>query len=152
MFVEATNKCDILLVEDNPGDALLVQMGLQRETEHQVAVANVVDGEEALDFMYRRNKHKDAPRPKVVFLDLNLPKIDGREVLKTLKQDAELSAIPVVILSTSESTVDIDSSYRHGANSYIVKPRDLGQTLNTISLCRTYWLETVRLDVPMALS
>ena len=150
--MERTDVCDILLVEDNPGDALLVRMALQRETKREVTVANVIDGEEALDFLFRRNKHKNAPRPKVIFLDLNLPKIDGREVLKAVKQDAELAAIPIVILSTSESSTDIESSYRHGANSYIVKPRDLGQTLNTISLCRTYWLETVRLQIPVAVA
>jgi CheY-like chemotaxis protein len=120
-------------------------MGLQRETPRQIFVANVADGEEALDYLYRRNKYRDAPRPKVVFLDLNLPKIDGRDVLRTVKEDAELATIPVVVLSTSESKADIDSSYRHGANSYIVKPRELSETLNTISLCRAYWLEAVRL-------
>ncbi len=145
--LESAAICDILLVEDNPGDALLVQLGLQRESTREVFVVNVGDGQEALDFLYRRDKYKDAPRPKVVFLDLNLPKIDGRDVLKTVKQDSQLSTIPVVILSTSESSIDIDCSYRHGANSYIVKPRELAETLNTISRCRTYWLETVRLQV-----
>jgi CheY-like chemotaxis protein len=146
--VDSGTICDILLVEDNPGDALLVRMGLQRETTRQLCVANVGDGEEALDYLYRRNKYKDAPRPKLVFLDLNLPKIDGRDVLKVVKQDADLATIPVVVLSTSESTADIDSSYRYGANSYIVKPRELTETLNTISLCRAYWLGVVRLQIP----
>jgi CheY-like chemotaxis protein len=149
--LETAKICDILLVEDNPGDAYLVRLGLQREAKHEIFVANVADGEEALDFLYRRNKYSDAPRPKVVFLDLNLPKVDGRDVLKTVKQDAELATIPIVILSTSESRMDIDCSYRHGANSYIVKPRELTQTLNTISLCRTYWLDAVRLQVPTAI-
>ena len=145
--LESAAICDILLVEDNPGDALLVRLGLERESSREVFVVNVVDGQEALDYLYRRNKYKNAPRPKVVFLDLNLPKIDGRDVLKTVKQDIELSTIPVVILSTSESSTDIDCSYRHGANSYIVKPRELVETLNTISRCRAYWLDTVRLHV-----
>jgi len=143
---ELTGICDVLLVEDNPGDALLVQLGLQRETTRKILIENVVDGQEALDFLYRRDKYKDAPRPKMVFLDLNLPKVDGRDVLKVVKQDPELAAIPIVVLSTSESTIDIDSSYRYGANSYVVKPRELAETLAAISCCRVYWLETVRLQ------
>ncbi|MBV9266549.1 MAG: response regulator [Acidobacteriaceae bacterium] len=149
-MLESAAICDILLVEDNPGDALLVRLGLQSEASREVSVVNVGDGQEALDYLYRRDKYKEAPRPKVVFLDLNLPKIDGREVLKAVKQDRNLSTIPVVILSTSESSTDIDSSYRHGANSYIVKPRELADTLSTISRCRTYWLDTVRLQVSTA--
>jgi CheY-like chemotaxis protein len=141
-------KADVLVVEDDPGDALLVEMTLTSEPKTGISVAQVGDGQEALDFLYRRNKHAHAPRPDLVFLDLNLPKIDGREVLRTLKADADLSAIPVVVLSTSESPSDVEASYRAGANSYIVKPRDLNDTLEKIALCRSYWLDVVRLEQP----
>lgn len=141
-----SRKCDILIVEDNPSDAFLIELGLGKDRRDSISIRKVADGEEALNFLYNREQHIDAPRPGIVLLDLNLPKIDGREVLRTIKGDPELSRIPVVILSTSESPQDVAASYQDGANSYIVKPKDLDDTLRIISLCRTYWLEVVRLE------
>lgn len=136
----------VLVVEDNPGDALLLKMGLESEGKNDLSVRKVEDGEEALDFLYNRKQHAAAPRPALVFLDLNLPKVDGRDVLRMLKQDTQLSPIPVIVLSTSDSKADIETSYMYGANSYIVKPKNLEETLRTIALCKSYWLELVRLE------
>ncbi|HEX4808808.1 MAG TPA: response regulator [Bryobacteraceae bacterium] len=141
-----SRKCDVLIVEDNPSDAFLIELGLGKDRPESISIRKVADGEEALNFLYNREQHIDAPRPAVVLLDLNLPKVDGRDVLRAIKGDPDLSRIPVVIFSTSESPHDVAASYQYGANSYIVKPKDLDDTLRIISLCRTYWLEVVRLE------
>src|SRR6185436_11961760 len=111
----------ILLVEDNPADARLTAEGLKRaKVLNRLHV--VEDGEEAVAFMRREGRWADAPRPDIIFLDLNLPKMDGREVLTIVKDDPELTHIPIVVLTSSDADADILKAYRAKANCYIKKP------------------------------
>src|SRR5690606_5369697 len=138
---------DILLVEDNPGDVRLTQEafkdGMLRNNLHVA-----MDGEQALDFLYRRGQFADAPRPDLILLDLNLPKMNGREVLAAIKQDADLKQIPVVVLTTSQDEADITESYRQFASSYIVKPVSMDKFLKVVSSFKQYWLSVVKLPPP----
>jgi CheY-like chemotaxis protein len=134
----------ILLVEDSPEDVLLT-----REAFKDAKVANeihvVEDGEAAMAFMHREGDYADAPRPDLVLLDLNLPRKDGREVLAEIKDDADLRHIPVVVLTTSASDVDVMRAYEHHVNSYIRKPVDLDQFLSAVRTIDDYWLGVVAL-------
>src|SRR5437870_9824672 len=129
---------EILLVEDNPADATLFQMALREVGDGDLHVSCVSDGREALDFLYQRAQHTGAPRPDIIFLDLNLPIVDGREVLEKAKNDADLGAIPIVILSTSGAHTDIAQSYKRGANAYMVKPADLNAFFRMVQTCREF--------------
>lgn len=135
---------DILLVEDSPGDVRLTREALSRgrlrNTLHVVA-----DGEAALDFLHRRGPHADAPRPGLILLDLNLPILDGREVLAEIKADASLRRIPVVILTTSKADEDIVRSYDLHANSYIAKPVDYQDFLRAVQQIESFYLTIVSL-------
>jgi chemotaxis family two-component system response regulator Rcp1 len=135
---------EILLVEDNPGDADLARDALEsskiRNTLHVVG-----DGEEAMAFLRQSGKFKDAPRPDIVLLDLNLPKKDGREVLAEIKADEELKRIPVVILTTSRAEEDILKSYNLHANCYITKPIDLTQFVKVVKSIEDFWFTIVKL-------
>jgi two-component system response regulator len=134
----------ILLVEDNPADARLTAEGLKRaKVLNRLHV--VEDGEEAVAFMRREGRWADAPRPDIIFLDLNLPKMDGREVLTIGKEDPELAHIPVVVLTSSDADVDILKAYRAKANCYVKKPVMFQEFLNTIKLLDDFWLTVVRL-------
>ena len=134
----------ILLVEDNPGD---VELTLEALAEGRVLneLHVVTDGAEALRWLRREGEHHQAPRPDIILLDLNLPRTDGREVLASVKGDAALRDIPVVILTTSEAEADILHAYRGHANAYIVKPMDLDRFLAAIRLVEQFWLELVAL-------
>ena len=135
---------EILLVEDNPGDFRLTQEAL-----HEGKVYNNLhwakDGVEALDFLNRRGVHADVPRPDIILLDLNLPKKDGREVLSEIKADADLKAIPVVILTTSKAEEDIYRTYDLGANSFITKPVSFEGLVSVMRDIGRYWIEIVEL-------
>jgi two-component system, chemotaxis family, response regulator Rcp1 len=134
----------ILLVEDNPGDVRLTMEALKdRKVHNQFIIAK--DGEEALDCLYQRKKFADCPRPDVILLDLNLPKLDGREVLKIIKSDGKLMQIPVIILTTSKSEEDILKVYNLHANCYITKPIDMDEFLKVIRLTEQFWLTIVKL-------
>jgi two-component system, chemotaxis family, response regulator Rcp1 len=134
----------ILLVEDNPADARLTAEGLKRaKVLNQLHVVD--DGEEAIAFMRREGRFADAPRPDIVFLDLNLPKVDGREVLSTVKQDPDLAHIPIVVLTSSDADADILKAYQAKANCYVKKPVMFQEFLNTIKLLDDFWLTVVRL-------
>ena len=137
---------EILLVEDNPGD-----VELTREAFAECKVVNRIhvaeDGEEALDFLYRRGKFSDAVRPDVILLDLNMPRKDGKEVLKEIKQDSDLSTIPVVILTSSEAERDIAISYKLHANCYIIKPVNLEKFLEVVKAVEKFWLQIVKLPL-----
>jgi CheY-like chemotaxis protein len=139
-----TRPIDILLVEDSPGDVRLTRDALAgsriANTLHVVA-----DGEEALDFLYRRGAHTAAPRPGLILLDLNLPILDGREVLADIKTDIDLRIIPVVVLTTSSADEDILRSYKLYANAYITKPVDLKQFIDAIVNIGQFWLQVVSL-------
>jgi CheY-like chemotaxis protein len=132
----------ILLVEDNRDHAELVVRGLQA---HRVAnrIHHVSDGEEALDYLFHRRAYadpKDSPRPHLVLLDLRLPKIDGLEVLKTLKGDESLRSIPAVVLTTSAAERDLAGAYESYVNSYLVKPVDWAKFAKVIEDLGFYWL------------
>jgi CheY-like chemotaxis protein len=132
----------ILLVEDSPEDFEATERAL-RKAGLKNPIHRCADGEEALDFLHRRGRHADAPRPGIVLLDLNLPGTDGREVLSEIKADPMLKQIPVVVLTTSSDQRDIDACYKSGANSYIQKPVDMDGFIKAIERLHGYWLEVV---------
>ncbi|WP_299531942.1 response regulator [uncultured Streptomyces sp.] len=135
---------EVLLVEDDPGDELMTREAFEdnkiRNTLHVVR-----DGQEALDFLYRRGAYPDAPRPDLVLLDLNLPKYDGRQVLEQIKTDPELALIPVVVLTTSSAEEDILRSYKLHANAYVTKPVDLDQFIAAVRQIDEFFVTVVRL-------
>jgi two-component system response regulator len=135
---------EVLLVEDSPGDVRLTREAFKDAKVHiNLNVAS--DGAEAMDFLNRKGKHSDVPRPDLILLDLNLPKKDGREVLDEIKQSPVLKSIPVVILTTSASDEDILRSYRLHANCYITKPVGLDGFLEVVKSIDTFWLSVVKL-------
>lgn len=134
----------ILLVEDNPGDVRLMQEAL-KEAKVRNTVHVAMDGEEAMAFLLQQGKHKDAQRPDVVMLDLNLPKKGGLDVLREMKEDAELRRIPVVVVTTSRAEQDIVKSYNLHANCYVTKPVDLNQFLEVVRAIEGFWLSIVKL-------
>ncbi|WP_432072561.1 response regulator [Streptomyces wuyuanensis] len=142
--MNATKPIEVLLVEDDPGDELMT-----REAFEDNKIGNTLhvvrDGEEALDFLYRRGAHPDAPRPDLILLDLNLPKYDGRQVLERIKADSDLTHIPVVVLTTSAAEEDILRSYRLHASAYVTKPVDLEQFIAAIRKIDDFFVTVVRL-------
>jgi CheY-like chemotaxis protein len=124
VHVDGTTALKILVVEDDDGDALVIEEALAR-TETPSEMRRVADGQEAIDYLRRQGAFADAQRPDVVFLDLNLPRVDGREVLVEVKSDDELKSIPIVVLTTSDAITDVLSSYQHRANAYVTKPMNL---------------------------
>ena len=135
----------ILLAEDEPADAHLARAALS-ETRILADLQHVVDGREALEYLHRQgSKFADAPRPQLILLDLNMPRMDGREFLAILKKDPELCDIPVVILTTSEVERDIVASYNLGAAGYVTKPVDIKQFIAAIHQLGDYWMKLVRL-------
>jgi len=135
---------EILLVEDNPGDVRLTAEALN-EGKILNNLNVVGNGVEALAFLNQDGKYKDAPRPDLILLDLNLPKKDGREVLAEIKTNRDLKRIPVVILTSSAADKDIVTSYNLRANCYITKPVDLDQFLTVIKSIEQFWLTVVKL-------
>ena len=144
MTVQPTRQVEVLLVEDDPGDVLMT-----REAFEDYKVANqlhvVQDGADAMAFLRREGDYAGAPRPDLVLLDLNLPRMDGREVLQAIKGDAELASIPVVVLTTSEAEEDVLRSYSLHANAYVTKPVAFGEFLLALQRLETFWLQIVRL-------
>ena len=135
---------EVLLVEDSPGDVRLTREAFKDAKVHiNLHVAS--DGTEAIAFLGHEGKHVNAPRPDLILLDLNLPKKDGREVLEEIKKSPTLKSIPVVILTTSASEVDILRSYRLHANCYITKPVDLDGFLQVVKSIDSFWLSVVKL-------
>ncbi len=135
----------ILLAEDEPADAHLFKAALA-ENHMLVNLHHVQDGREALEFLrHQGSKFSNAPRPDLILLDLNMPRMDGRECLAELKKDTALQAIPVVILTTSEVQRDIIASYELGAAGYITKPVDIDQFFHAIRQLGDYWMHLVRL-------
>ena len=135
---------EILLVEDNPADMDLT-LELLRNCKISNHVTAVRDGVEAVDAVYRRAKFNDVPHPDLILLDLNLPRKDGREVLKELKADPQTCRIPIVVLTSSEAEQDIMKSYQYHANCYISKPVDLQQFIKVVSSIEDFWLTVVKL-------
>ena len=135
---------EVLLVEDNPGDVRLTQEAF-KDAKVLVNLHIASDGTRAMAFLKREGEHADAPRPDLILLDLNLPKKDGREVLKEIKEDPTLKIIPVVILTTSASEADILRSYSLHANCYITKPVSLDGFLTVVKSIDSFWMSVVKL-------
>jgi CheY-like chemotaxis protein len=135
---------DVLLVEDDPGDVLIT-----REVFEHNKIANTLhvasDGQEGLDFLYKRGDHVDAPQPDLILLDLNLPKYDGRQLLEQIKSDANLCHIPVVVLTTSSAEEDVLTSYKLHANAYVTKPVDVDQFMSAVRQIDEFFIQVVRL-------
>ena len=135
----------ILLAEDDPDDRLLLQEALQ-EGRLANELTCVEDGEELLDYLHQRGKWVGgAPRPGLILLDLNMPKLDGREALRAIKADPSLRQIPVVVLTTSKAEEDVLRSYDLGANSFITKPVTFQSMVDLMRVLGSYWLEIVEL-------
>lgn len=143
---ELGKSIEILLVEDNPADVRLTQENF-KESKLRNNLNVVSDGEEALAFLRREGKFRDAVRPDLIVLDLNLPKKDGREVLAEIKSDDRLKRIPVVILTISDAEEDILKSYDLYANCYITKPLDLDQFGKIVRSIEDFWLTIVKLPM-----
>jgi two-component system, response regulator len=140
--MKAMNPIEILLVEDNPADVELTLRALKKHNlTNNVQVVN--DGAQALDYLFGTGPfagQTHQPSPKVVFLDLKLPKVDGREVLRRMKADAKTRIIPVVVLTSSKEESDIAESYKLGVNSYVVKPLDFDKFVEAVSQLGLYWV------------
>jgi chemotaxis family two-component system response regulator Rcp1 len=135
---------EILLVEDNAGDVRLAREGLREcKLLNNLSVAD--DGVQALAFLRREGEYERSPRPDLIMLDLNLPRKDGREVLKEIKEDDLLKCIPVVILTTSKAEEDILKSYSLHANCYVTKPLAIEQFINVVQAIETFWFTIVKL-------
>jgi chemotaxis family two-component system response regulator Rcp1 len=134
----------ILLVEDNPGDVRLTREAL-KEAKFRNTVQVVGDGIEALAYLRQQGPYSGAMRPHLIMLDLNLPRMDGREVLAAIKKDADLRRIPVVVLSSSEAETDIARAYELHANAYVTKPVDIDHFLAVVKAIEEFWVEIVKL-------
>jgi two-component system, chemotaxis family, response regulator Rcp1 len=135
---------EVLLVEDSPGDVRLTRETFRDvNTSIHLHVAN--DGLEAMAFLRREGAHVNAPRPSIILLDLNLPKMDGREVLAHIKEDASLKMIPIIILTTSDAEADISKSYELQANCYLTKPVQLDAFESLVRSINDFWMTKVKL-------
>lgn len=134
---------EVLLVEDSPGDVRLTQEAF-REINKAVRLHVARDGVEAMALLRREGAHRDTPRPDLILLDLNLPRMDGREVLARIKQDEALKSIPTIILTSSEAPLDIARSYQLHANCYLSKPVRLAEFESLVSCINDFWLTKVK--------
>jgi CheY-like chemotaxis protein len=141
---QEARQIEVLLVEDDPGDVLMTREAFEdHKVRNQLHVVN--DGAEAMAFLRREGRHHDAPRPDLVLLDLNLPRMDGREVLQAVKSDPELASIPVVVLTTSEAEEDVLRSYSLHANAYVTKPVDFERFIQVVRQIDDFFVTVVRL-------
>jgi len=134
----------ILLVEDNPGDVRLLKEAFQ-ECKIAYSLHTATNGEEALDFVFRRRHHADKPRPDLILLDINLPTMNGHQVLNAVKKAPQLKRIPVVMLTSSNSEADVNKAYDEYANAYVQKPSDLNDFFDLIGIIERFWFGAVRL-------
>lgn len=135
---------EVLLVEDSPGDVRLTREAF-READVSIRLHTANDGVEAVAFLRQQGAHVHAPRPDLILLDLNLPRMDGREVLSFIKEDKSLTTIPTVILTTSDADADIQRSYQLRANAYLIKPVQLDDFENLVRSISDFWLTKVKL-------
>ena len=140
---DATTVIEILLVEDDPGDVLMTREALE-SSEPPRRLTVVGDGESAMDYLRKRGRHSAAVTPDLILLDLNLPRMDGREVLAALKADPQLRVIPVVVLTTSEAEDDVIRSYSLHANAFVTKPVDFDQFAEAIRRIDDFFVSVVR--------
>jgi len=146
-----TRAAEILLVEDNDNDVMLTRLAF-KQARLAVRLSRVQDGEQCMDFLHKRGAYTGAPTPDIILLDLNMPRMDGREVLAAIAADANLRQLPVVILTTSAAEQEILKMYQLRCSSYIIKPVDFEQFVRVIRLFADYWLEVVvlpRLPAPV---
>jgi CheY-like chemotaxis protein len=142
--LQPIRQIEVLLVEDDPGDVLMTREAFEDyKVRNRLHVVN--DGVDAMAFLRREGPHSDAPRPDLVLLDLNLPRMDGREVLNAIKSDPELSSIPVVVLTTSEAEEDVLRSYTLHANAYVTKPVDFERFIHVVRQIDDFFVTIVRL-------
>jgi two-component system, chemotaxis family, response regulator Rcp1 len=134
----------ILLVEDNEGDIVLTMEALKEARVHNT-VDVVRDGEQAMQYLYKEGNYTNAQTPDIIFLDINLPKIDGTEILAQIKNDEVLKVIPVIMLTTSDAERDIMTSYYNHANCYITKPVDMDKFMDVIQTIKSFWISIVKL-------
>ena len=139
---------EVLLVEDSPGDVRLTQEAF-RDANRSIHLHVAFDGVEAMAFLRHEGPHAHAPRPDLILLDLNLPKMDGREVLANIKADDTLKMIPTVILTTSDAEADIVKSYQLQANCYLSKPVQLDEFESLVKSINDFWLRKVKLPLQM---
>lgn len=144
-----TPPINLLLVEDNAADAFLIE-GFLKNSRLPNKLHQVRDGEAAMDFLRQEHPYENAPRPHLIFLDLNLPKKDGREVLEALKSDPDLKEIPVIVMTGSAAAQDIKKSYQLHASCYVTKPSDLDEFNQTMHSIEDFWFNYVKL--PMTLT
>lgn len=142
--LQSARPIEILLIDDDDDDVRLMRKSLEQDRILN-NVHRVEDGVDAMDFLRRRGQFVDAVRPDLILLDLNMPRKDGREVLKEIKEDEQLRMIPVVVLTTSDDERDICQSYEFRASSYVTKPVDLLQFRNVLHSIKDYWFSVVRL-------
>jgi CheY-like chemotaxis protein len=134
----------VLLIEDDPGDVLITREAFaENKVRNQLSVVN--DGVDALKYLRREDSYADAPRPDLILLDLNLPRMSGHEVLANIKSDADLQRIPVVILTTSDAEEDVLRSYRLHANAYVKKPVDFERFLGVVRQIDDFFVSVVKL-------
>lgn len=139
----------ILMADDDEDDCMLVREALA-ESRLTIELRMVRDGEELMDYLYRHGRYADpqiSPRPGLILLDLNMPKKDGREALREIKNDPELRSIPVVVLTTSKAEEDIYRTYNLGANSFIIKPVTFAALVEVMKTIGKYWFEIVELPI-----
>lgn len=140
-----TKNIDVLLVDDNQDDIDLTKEALTASKIHVNSLNVLNDGVEAMEYLRKEGQYKNAMRPSVIFLDLNMPRKDGREVLQELKADPDLKNIPVVILTTSDDESDVLQSYNLHANCYVRKPVDLAELIKVVQAIDTFWFSVVEL-------
>lgn len=141
---DALKPIDVLLVEDDPGDVLMTREAFDDyKVRNTLSVVN--NGVEAMQFLKKEGEYADAPTPDLVLLDLNLPKMDGREVLAAIKEDPQLRSIPVVVLTTSEAEEDVIRSYSLHANAYVTKPVDFERFVQVVQQIDDFFVSVVRL-------
>ncbi|BFM08703.1 response regulator [Halioxenophilus aromaticivorans] len=133
---------EVLLVEDNPADIEMTMRAFEK-ARFRNKIHSVRDGDEALDFLYKRGGYEDAVTPDIILLDLNMPKTDGKEVLADIKAHTELKRIPVIIMTSSESDQDVLQSYDLHANCYIVKPVDARKFFDIVNRVENFWVDIV---------
>lgn len=141
---ESSQAIEILMVEDNPSDVrLTIEAFKDAKVLNNMSVAS--DGEDALKFLKREGRYKDSPRPDLILLDLNLPRMNGKEVLGEIKMDPDLKRIPVVVLTTSDNEQDVRRAYDLHVNAYVRKPVDLDQFIKIVEAVEDFWLSVVKL-------
>lgn len=143
-MVENVDSIEVLLVEDDPGDVVMIREAFE-ENKVRNRLSIVSDGEQAIQFLRREGEHEKAPRPDLILLDLNLPRVSGREVLEQVKADPKLRAIPVVILTTSSAEEDILRSYDLHANAYVTKPVDFESFIEVVRQIDNFFVTVVKL-------